>query len=123
MSKILIVDDLATEVQMMKATVTKLGHHVIEAGDGDTGFNLAKKEQPDLILLDVVLPKADGFSVCRRLKKDPETAHIPVIMISTKSQESDQFWGLKQGADAYLFKPAKAEELAEVVTRSLAAAV
>lgn len=121
MRKILIVDDLATEVQMMRSTVTKLGYHVIEANDGEAGLNMAKSEKPDLILLDVVLPKADGFSVCRRLKKDPETAGIPIVLISTKSQDSDRFWGMKQGADAYLFKPAKPEELAELVTRLLAA--
>jgi twitching motility two-component system response regulator PilH len=122
MSKILIVDDLHTEVQMMKDAVTKHGHYVIEAADGESGFNLAKKEKPDLILLDVVLPKADGFSVCRRLKKDPETAQIPVIIISTKNQESDHFWGMKQGADAYLFKPAKPEELVSMVNRCLSIA-
>ncbi len=121
MSKILIIDDLATEVQIMKSAIAGLGHHVITAGDGETGMNLAKSEKPNLILLDVVLPKADGFNVCRRLKKDPETAGIPIIMISTKSQESDQFWGMKQGADAYLFKPAKSEDIANAVTRALAA--
>ncbi len=119
MSKILIVDDLTTEVQLMKTAMSKLGHHFLEASDGETGFNLAKTQQPDLILLDIVLPKADGFSVCRRLKKDPETSHIPIIIISTKNQESDQFWGLKQGADGYLFKPTKADDLVEMVTRNL----
>jgi twitching motility two-component system response regulator PilH len=113
MSKILIVDDLTTEVQLMKTAMSKLGHHFLEASDGETGFNLAKTQQPDLI------PKADGFSVCRRLKKDPETSHIPIIIISTKNQESDQFWGLKQGADGYLFKPTKADDLVEMVTRNL----
>ena len=122
MSKILIVDDLQTEVKMMKDAVSKLGHYVMEASDGETGFTIAKKEKPDLILLDVVLPKADGFSVCRRLKKDPETANIPIIIISTKNQESDQFWGMKQGADAYLFKPAKSEDLVNMVNRCLATA-
>lgn len=122
MSKILIVDDLATEVHIMKTSVTKLGHHVIEASDGEAGFNMAKKEKPDLILLDVVMPKMDGFNVCRRLKKDPETAGIPVVIITTKNQESDQFWGMKQGAAAYLFKPANTDELNATVTRTLAAA-
>ncbi len=121
MSKILIVDDLSTEIQVMKTTVGGLGHHVVEARDGEEGIRLAKQEKPDLILLDVVLPKVDGFQVCRRLKKDPETANIPIILVSTKNQESDQFWGIKQGATAYLSKPIDTSALSDNVKKLLAA--
>jgi twitching motility two-component system response regulator PilH len=74
-----------------------------------------------LILLDVVLPRLDGFQVCRRIKNDPETAHIPVVLVSSKSQESDEYWGLKQGADAYVRKPFTPDHLASIITKHLAA--
>lgn len=106
MPKILIVDDLATERLLLRSFLdTRGGLEIIEATDGEAACVRAREEQPDLIFLDIVLPKADGFQVCRRLKKDPATATIPVILVSSKSQESDRFWGLKQGASDYLFKP------------------
>lgn len=119
MAKILIVDDLETEIQLMRAAVGQLGHSCVVANDGETGFNAAKKEKPNLILLDVVLPKMDGFQVCRKLKKDPETSAIPVVLVSSKSQESDKFWGLKQGASAYICKPFSPAELADTVAKNL----
>ena len=106
MPKILIVDDLATERLLLRSFLgTRGGLEILEAVDGESACALARESQPDLIFLDIVLPKADGFQVCRRLKKDPATAVIPVILVSSKSQESDRFWGLKQGAVDYLFKP------------------
>jgi twitching motility two-component system response regulator PilH len=122
MSKILIVDDLATEIQIMKSAVSKLGHHSVEARDGEEALTVARKEKPDLILLDVVMPKADGFNVCRKLKKDEATAGIPIILITTKNQESDQAWGLRQGAAAFLTKPVNPDELVATIQRTLAAA-
>lgn len=120
MAKILIVEDLATEARIMMDTATKLGHLCIQASDGEQGLDLARREKPNLILLDVVLPKLDGFNVCRKIKKDPETAGIPVIVVSSKNQESDKFWGLKQGASAYLTKPISVNELSDAISKHIA---
>jgi twitching motility two-component system response regulator PilH len=119
MSKILIVDDLPTEVQLMQSAIAGLGHSTVVATDGDQALELAKRENPDLVLLDVVLPRMDGFQVCRKIKKDPQTSRIPVILVSSKTQESDKFWGLKQGASAYICKPFSPEELADTVKKNL----
>ena len=119
MSKILIVDDLPTEVQLMRAAISSLGHSVVVATDGEQANEAAKRENPDLVLLDVVLPRMDGFQVCRKIKKDPQTSKIPVILVSSKTQESDKFWGLKQGASAYICKPFSATELADVVSKNI----
>src|SRR5262245_36852277 len=116
MSKILIIDDLATEVQVMKNVVTGLGHHTITAADGEAGYAAAKTEKPDLILLDVVMPKMDGFQTCRKIKKDADTQRIPVIMVTTKGQETDRAWGLRQGAAEFVAKPFNPEELAEKIS-------
>ena len=106
MPKILLVDDLASERLLLRSFLDMRGGlDITEATDGEAALTLARETQPDLIFLDIVLPKVDGFQVCRRLKKDPATANIPVILVSSKSQESDRFWGLKQGAADYLFKP------------------
>ena len=121
MPKILIVDDVTTEQQYMSKVVTGLGHTCSVASDGQQALTLARSERPNLILLDIVLPKLDGFQVCRKIKKDPETAHIPVILVSSKSQESDEYWGLKQGAAGYVRKPFTPEELALILTKHLAA--
>ncbi len=119
MSKILIVDDLPTEVQLMRSAIADLGHAIVVATDGEQALEMARRETPDLMLLDVVLPRMDGFQVCRKLKKDPQTSKIPVILISSKTQESDKFWGLKQGATAYICKPFSPQELAETVAKNL----
>src|SRR5216117_2758631 len=115
MPKILIVDDVQTQQEMMRATVADLGHTCVFANDGEQALNMAKSEKPNLVLLDVVMPRVDGFQVCRRIKKDPETAHIPIILVSSKSEESDKFWGIKQGASDYIAKPFQPETLTAAV--------
>jgi twitching motility two-component system response regulator PilH len=122
MSKILIIDDLATEIQIMKNVVTSLGHIVVAANDGETGYAFAKANKPDLILLDVVMPKMDGFQTCRKIKKDPETAGIPIILVTTKNQDTDRSWGLKQGASDFVSKPFSAQDLGTKITKLLNAA-
>ncbi len=121
MSKILIIDDLATETAIMKSVVTSIGHTVVTASDGEAGYAMAKSERPDLILLDVVMPKMDGFQTCRKIKKDDETAHIPVIFVTTKNQDTDRSWGLKQGASDFVSKPFSASELAGKISNLLGA--
>ena len=119
MKTILIADDNPTEIQLMSRVVSDLGHSVIVADDGDTCVTTAKAKKPDLILLDVVMPRQDGFATCRKLKMDPDTAQIPVIMVTTKDQETDKFWAAKQGANGYVTKPFTPELLANAIRSNL----
>src|SRR6266550_2959498 len=114
---ILIVEDSATDLRMVTATLQGTGHNIITAVDGEEAILKARKEHPSLVLLDVILPGKNGFQVCRDLKTSPETKDIPVIIISSKNQESDRFWGMKQGAVEYLTKPLVNEELLAAVAR------
>ena len=111
--KILVVDDSPTELHMMAEPLIKQGYRVITATNGIEALEQVAKELPSLILLDVLMPGKNGFQVCRQLKSDPATKDIKIIIISSKCQESDRFWGLKQGADAYLGKPFDEENLLE----------
>jgi twitching motility two-component system response regulator PilH len=99
---ILVVDDSPTEMKLVVAALQSKGYRVITAVDGDDALDKATREQPRLILLDVVMPKKNGYQVCRALKTTPATQHIKVMMLTTKNQDADKFWGMKQGADAYL---------------------
>ena len=97
--------------------VEKLGHESITAEDGAAGVEVAKRELPDMILMDVVMPNLNGFQATRTLSRDATTRHIPVILVTTKDQDTDRMWGLRQGAKAYLTKPFSEDELAEVIER------
>jgi twitching motility two-component system response regulator PilH len=108
---ILIVDDSPTEQHVLRNILEKAGFHVESAFDGQAGITLAKQIHPDLILMDVVMPVLNGFQATRKLRDDAETANIPVIMVTTKDQETDKSWGMRQGAEAYLVKPISAPEL------------
>jgi twitching motility two-component system response regulator PilH len=92
----------------LKRIVEKLGHQVVTAEDGSAGVEVAKREMPDLILMDVVMPGANGFQVTRSIARDPELQGVPVIICSSKNQETDRIWGLRQGAKEYLVKPVDA---------------
>jgi DNA-binding response OmpR family regulator len=109
--KILVVDDSPTELQLMVEPLISRGYRVITATDGNEALEQVAKELPSLILLDVLMPGKNGFQVCRQLKTDPATSDIKIIIVSSKCQESDRFWGLKQGADEYLAKPFNEENL------------
>jgi twitching motility two-component system response regulator PilH len=115
MATILITDDTPSEAALMAGVIKQLGHHVITAVDGETCIAAARASRPSLILLDVVMPKMDGFNTCRRLKKDPDTAGIPIVIVSTKNQDSDKFWAERQGANHYITKPFTPEQLSEAV--------
>ena len=108
---ILVVDDSPTEQKLVVSALQAKGYKVITAADGDEALLVAAKEQPRLIVLDVVMPKKNGFQVCRALKTATETKSIKVLLLTSKALESDKFWGMKQGADAYLTKPFKSDEL------------
>ena len=112
-----MVDDSPTELKAMSAALQGKGYNMVTAADGDEALQMAGKLQPDVILLDIVLPKKNGYQVCRQLKSAPETKNIKVVLVSSKNQTADRFWGLKQGADEYLVKPFKPEELAPLVGR------
>jgi twitching motility two-component system response regulator PilH len=92
-------------------------HDVVSAMDGEEAIRVAVDQHPDLVLLDIILPKLNGYQVCRRIKASPETAHIPVVMITRKAKEEDRQWGVEQGADAYVTKPFNAQDLLDVVQR------
>jgi twitching motility two-component system response regulator PilH len=122
MSLIMIVDDSPTEVHVMKTVLEKHGFQTLSASDGSECLTLARELKPDLIFMDVVMPGLNGFQATRTLSRDPLTKSIPVVMITTKSQESDRIWGMRQGAVDYLVKPvdaidlvAKAEEVLQGV--------
>ena len=119
MKTILIADDSPTESALISRVVTDLGHNPIIADDGDTCLQMAKSKKPALILLDVVMPRLDGFTTCRKLKSDPETAAIPIVMVSSKNQDTDKFWAVKKGAVAYVVKPFTPEELASAISPHL----
>jgi twitching motility two-component system response regulator PilH len=111
MARILIVDDSPSQLLGIKRIVEKLGHEAVTAEDGAAGVEAAKREMPDLILMDVVMPNLNGFQATRTISKDPDTAHIPIVLVTTKDQDTDKVWGMRQGAKAYVTKPIKEEEL------------
>jgi twitching motility two-component system response regulator PilH len=105
----------------MKRIVEKLGHEIVTAEDGASGVEVAKNTMPDLILMDVVMPNLNGFQATRSISREPSTKHIPVILVTTKDQDTDRMWGMRQGARAYLTKPFSEEELSEVIAANLGA--
>lgn len=119
MGKILVVDDSYSELQLFQSTLGGLGHDLVTAMDGEEGERIARSGNINLIILDVILPKKNGFQVCRELKKDDKFKHIPIIMVTSKDQDSDQFWGLKQGANEYMKKPFNPADLVKLVKKYL----
>ena len=117
MAKILIVDDSPSQLLGIQRIVEKLGHESITAEDGAAGVEVAKRELPDMVLMDVVMPNLNCFQATRTLSREATTKHIPVILVTTKDQDTDRMWGLRQGAKAYLTKPFSEDELAEVIER------
>lgn len=120
MAQILIVDDSPTEIHVLTTILEKLGHSIQTASNGEEGIVRAKEVKPDLILMDVVMPGMNGFQATRQISKDEETAHIPIIIVTTKDQETDRVWGLRQGAKDYLTKPVDEATLVEKVNALLA---
>ncbi|MDP7965917.1 response regulator, partial [Acinetobacter baumannii] len=115
MARILIVDDSPTETFRFKEILTKHGYDVLEASNGADGVTLAKAEQPDLVLMDVVMPGVNGFQATRQITRDEDTKHIPVVIVSTKDQATDRVWGKRQGAIDYLIKPIEEKQLIDVI--------
>ena len=116
-SHVLVVDDSPTDRQLVTTPLRKAGYAVTTAVDGEDALEKVAAERPPLIVLDIILPKMNGYQVLRQLKTSPETRDIRVILVSSKSQESDRFWGLKQGADDYIAKPYPDAALLAAVAR------
>ena len=108
---VLIVDDSPTEMHILNGILKKGGYGVITAVDGESGVAEAERSKPALILMDVVMPGMNGFQATRQLSRNPETSGIPIIMVTTKGQETDRAWGMRQGAREYVVKPVAAGEL------------
>lgn len=115
MGTALVVDDSSTERQIISSCLQKEGINVLIATSGEEALEKIKDTRPDVIVLDVVLPGRSGFEICRELKAETSTRSIPVIICSTKGSEMDKFWGMKQGADAYIAKPIDQEEFLRTV--------
>jgi twitching motility two-component system response regulator PilH len=123
MATILIVEDSQTERQVLRKMLEKGGHLVIAATDGVEGIAMARQNNPDLILMDVVMPGQNGFQTTRQLSRDPATQHIPIIIVTTKDQETDRVWAKRQGASDYFVKPVAEEQLLPSIDSLLKARV
>lgn len=115
MSKILVVDDMQAELELICQYLTQAGHTVLTAFNGEEALNQAKVNLPDAIITDWMMPVMGGLDLCRHLKKQPETASIPIIACTAKNREVDRIWAMKQGVKVYLTKPYTAEELVNAV--------
>jgi twitching motility two-component system response regulator PilH len=120
MATILIVDDSATMMEGHKRILERQGHTVHSAEDGEEGVARVLELMPDLVLMDVVMPKMNGFQATRKISKNELTKHIPVVIVTSKDQETDIMWGKRQGARDYLVKPADEKQLKATVDRLLA---
>jgi twitching motility two-component system response regulator PilH len=118
-AKILVVDDSPSQLRMTTAALDGQSYEIITAVDGEEALQRVLRDKPDLVVLDVVMPKIDGFQVCRKMKSSPDMQHIPVIILSSKNQKVDEFWGKKQGADLYLTKPLDKDQLQAAVKKHL----
>ncbi|MEM7769938.1 MAG: response regulator [Cyanobacteria bacterium P01_E01_bin.6] len=119
MSTVLVVEDSVTQREMITDLLKGSGLDVTVASDGVEALEQINGHCPDLVVLDIVMPKMNGYEVCRRLKADPSTQDVPVVMCSSKGEEFDRYWGMKQGADAYIAKPFQPNELVGTVKQLL----
>lgn len=119
MSTVLVVEDSVTQREMISNLLKGSGLTVTVASDGVEALERIQDNCPDLVVLDIVMPRMNGYEVCRRLKSDPKTQNVPVVMCSSKGEEFDRYWGMKQGADAYIAKPFQPTELVGTVKQLL----
>jgi twitching motility two-component system response regulator PilH len=117
-NSVLVVDDSNTDRELAVHALAASGYRASSVGDAEECLKSVQTKHPDVIVLDIILPKQNGYQVCRQLKQDPATKDIKIILLSSKNQVSDKFWGMKQGADLYLTKPFEDDELVKGV-RSL----
>lgn len=121
MAKVLIVDDSRVYRFSLRRLMKDWGHEVLIAKNGEQAIQVAREEKPELILMDIVMPGMNGYQAKRKLARDESTSHIPVIFVSTRDEETDKVWGLRQGAYAYVTKPVQPEVLQSAITNAMAA--
>jgi twitching motility two-component system response regulator PilH len=121
MAKVLIVDDSRVYRYSLRRLMKDWGHEVLIAKNGEQAIQVARDEKPELILMDIVMPGMNGYQAKRKLARDETTSHIPVIFVSTRDEETDKVWGLRQGASAYVTKPIEPEVLQSAITNAMAA--
>uniref|UniRef100_B8HTI5 Response regulator receiver protein n=1 Tax=Cyanothece sp. (strain PCC 7425 / ATCC 29141) TaxID=395961 RepID=B8HTI5_CYAP4 len=119
MSKVLVVEDSVPQREMISELLSNSGLTVAVATDGVEAIEQLHIIQPDIVVLDIVMPRMNGYEVCRQIKSDPKTSHVPVVICSSKSEDFDRYWGKKQGADAYIAKPFQPKELIGTVKQLL----
>ncbi len=119
MATVLVVDDSPTEIHVIQSILSRHGYQVEIASSGDEGVAKARAVRPDLILMDVVMPGMNGFQATRQLSRGSDTATIPVVIVTTKDQETDKVWGMRQGAKDYIVKPVREGELLATVKAAL----
>ncbi|NUN63393.1 response regulator [Pseudanabaena biceps] len=119
MSTVLVVEDSVTQREMIEDLLIGSGLKVKTAGDGVEALEKMQGQCPDIVVMDIVMPRMNGYELCRRIKTDPKTEGIPVVMCSSKGEEFDRYWGMKQGADAYIAKPFQPQELVGTVKQLL----
>ena len=110
-ANILIIDDSPTDVRVFTTLLERAGHQVQAVDNAEAGIERVRAGQPDLVIMDVIMPGINGFQATRTLSRDPQTAAVPIVMITTKSMETDRVWGLRQGARAFITKPVNEKEL------------
>ena len=121
MARILLIEDSPTDRAVFTQWLQRGGHQVILATNAEDGLDIARKQLPDLVLMDVVLPGMSGFQATRALNRDAATSKIPVLIVSTKSMETDRAWGMRQGAVDYVVKPPREDDLLERINKLVAA--
>jgi twitching motility two-component system response regulator PilH len=119
MSTVLVVEDSVTQREMIEDLLKGSGLTVKTAGDGVEALEQMQGYCPDIVVMDIVMPRMNGYELCRRIKTDPKTERVPVVMCSSKGEEFDRYWGMKQGADAYIAKPFQPQELVGTVKQLL----
>lgn len=117
MAKVMVVDDAQSDLKMIESILQAAGHQVLSYANGDQLEDKVAAERPDVLLLDIVMPQRNGYDILRAMKKDERTRDTPVVLVTSKTQESDRIWGKRQGADEYVTKPFTAEQLVTVVRR------
>jgi len=119
MRKVLVVEDSLPQREMISELLRGIGLQVFVASDGMEALEQLQSQSPDMVVLDIVMPRMNGYELCRRIKADPATQNVPVVMCSSKGEEFDRYWGMKQGADAYIAKPFQPMELVGTVKQLL----
>ena len=117
MAKVMVVDDAYSDLKLMESILRNAGHQVVSLSDGERLEEQLEAEHPDVVLLDIVMPRRNGYEILRAIRRDARTRATPIVRVSSKNQESDRAWGKKQGADEYLSKPFTSDQLLSVVSR------